>query len=203
MITSFLTLLQSKYGVSFDDKAATYIDFAVDGAKRMRQLILDLLEYSRVGKTDETIAFLDLNNLVEEIKILYRQKIEELNAQVIVIGSFPQIKCHKSPLFQLFQNLISNALKYSRTDVAPLVKIQAKSVDNFWQFVVEDNGIGIDEEYFEKIFVIFQRLHNKDEYSGTGLGLAVTKKIIDSLNGKIWLESTPNVGTKFYFTIPK
>ena len=203
MVTSFLSLLNNKYGSTFDDKATSYIDFAVDGAKRMRQLILDLLEYSRVGKTDETLELLDLNNLIDEIKILCRKKIEELDAQVIVVGSLPKLKCHKSPLLQLFQNLISNALKYSRNEVIPVVKISATSQDNYWQFVVEDNGIGIEEEYFEKIFVIFQRLHNKDEYTGTGLGLAVSKKIVESLKGKIWVESTPNVGSKFFFTIPK
>lgn len=203
MVTSFLTLLNKKYGANFDETATSYIDFAVDGAKRMRQLILDLLEYSRVGKASEIEEFIDLNNLIAEIKILYRKQIEEINADIIVIEPLPLIKSHKSPVLQLFQNLISNALKYSRKDVAPTVEISFTSYDDYWEFKIEDNGIGIDEEYFEKIFVIFQRLHNKDTYSGTGMGLAVTKKVVESLGGRIWLKSTINVGSEFYFTIPK
>jgi PAS domain S-box-containing protein len=203
MVTSFLTLLNKKYGADFDETATSYIDFAVDGAKRMRQLILDLLEYSRVGKASEIEEFIDLNNLIAEIKILYKKQIEEINADIIVSEPLPLIKSHKSPLLQLFQNLISNALKYSRKDAAPNVKISFISYDDYLEFKVEDNGIGIDEEYFEKIFVIFQRLHNKDAYSGTGMGLAVTKKIVESLGGRIWLKSTINVGSEFYFTIPK
>lgn len=203
MVTSFLTLLNKKYGDNFDETATIYIDFAVDGAKRMQRLILDLLEYSRVGKAYEIAEFIDLNTLIEEIKILYRKQIEEINADIIVNEPLPLLKSHKSPLLQLFQNLISNALKYSRKDVTPTVKISFTSHNDYWEFKVEDNGIGIDEEYFEKIFVIFQRLHNKDEYSGTGMGLAVTKKIVESLGGRIWLKSTVNVGSEFYFTIPK
>lgn len=203
MVTSFLALLQKRYGSNFDEKATTYIDFAIDGAKRMRYLILDLLEYSRVGKTEETNEFVDLNTLVEEIKILYRKKIEETNAQIIITEPLPLINSPKSPLLQLFQNLISNALKYSCKDVNPIVKISFISLDQYWQFTVEDNGIGIEKEYFDKIFVIFQRLHNKDEYSGTGMGLAVSKKIVETMGGNIWLESTVNQGSKFYFTIPK
>jgi PAS domain S-box-containing protein len=203
MVTSFMTLLNKKYGSNFDETATSYIDFAIDGAKRMRQLILDLLEYSRVGKMTETTEFIDLNTLIEEIKILCRKQIEEHDASVIVFGTLPLIKSYKAPLLQLFQNLISNALKYKRNGIRPLVKISFTSLHEYWQFVVEDNGIGIDEEYFDKIFVIFQRLHNKDEYSGTGMGLAVSKKIVEAMGGKIWLESTVNTGTKFYFTIPK
>ena len=203
MVTSFLTLLNKKYGANFDETATSYIDFAIDGAKRMRQLILDLLEYSRVGKSEEATESIDLNSLIAEIKILHRKQIEEMNASIIIEDTLPLVKSHKSPLLQLFQNLISNALKYSRKDVTPVVKISFTSLNDYWQFVIEDNGIGIDEEYFDKIFIIFQRLHNKDEYSGTGMGLAVTKKIVESLGGKIWLESIVDTGTKFYFTIPK
>jgi PAS domain S-box-containing protein len=203
MVTSFLTLLNKKYGANFDETASTYIDFAVDGAKRMQKLILDLLEYSRVGKAYEIAEFIDLNTLIAEIKILCRKQIEEIDADIIVIEPLPLIKSHKSPLLQLFQNLISNALKYSRKDVTPTVKISFTSHADYWEFKVDDNGIGIGEEYFEKIFVIFQRLHNKDEYSGTGMGLAVTKKIVESLGGRIWLRSSVNIGSEFYFTIPK
>lgn len=203
MVTSFITLLNKKYGSNFDETATSYIDFAIDGAKRMRQLILDLLEYSRVGKMAETTEFIDLNTLIEEIKILYRKQIEEHDASIIVFGTLPLIKSYKSPLLQLFQNLIGNALKYKRNGIRPMVKISFTSLNEYWHFVVEDNGIGIEEEYFDKIFVIFQRLHNKEEYSGTGMGLALSKKIVESMGGKIWVESIVNKGTKFYFTIPK
>jgi PAS domain S-box-containing protein len=203
MVTSFLTLLNKKYGANFDETATVYIDFAVDGAKRMKELILDLLEYSRVGKSSEIEEFIDLNVLITEIKILFRKQIEEINAEIIVMEQLPLIKSPKSPLFQLFQNLISNALKYSRKDATPTVKISFETYDDYWEFKVADNGIGINENYFEKIFVIFQRLHNKDDYSGTGMGLAITKKIVESLGGKIWLSSNVNIGSEFYFTIPK
>ncbi len=202
MVTSFLTLLDKKHGQNFDEDAKKYVHYAVDGAKRMRQLILDLLEYSTIGKTEQNIVLINLNELIDEIKILYSKKLEELGA-TLQIESLPSLKWHKAPVFQLFQNLISNALKYNRKGISPEIKIAVISVNNYWQFSVEDNGIGIEKEYFEKIFVIFQRLHNKDEYSGTGMGLALTKKIVESLGGKIWLESTVNKGSTFYFTIPK
>lgn len=203
MVSSFMTLLNKKYGSTFDETATSYIEFALDGAKRMRQLILDLLEYSRVGKILETTEFIDLNALIEEIKILYRKQIEEQQASILVFGTLPLIKSFKSPLLQLFQNLISNALKYSRNGIPPIIKISVSTQDYNWLFAIEDNGIGIEEEYFEKIFVIFQRLHSREEYGGTGMGLAVTKKIVESLGGKIWLESTIKEGSTFYFSIPK
>ncbi|WP_264522179.1 PAS domain S-box protein [Flavobacterium sp. N1994] len=203
MVSSFITLLNKKYGSNFDETATSYIDFALDGAKRMRLLILDLLEYSRVGKMPETKESIDLNTLIEEIKILYRKQIEEQDASIIVFGTLPLIKSYKSPLLQLFQNLISNALKYSRKNIHPIIKISVITQDDNWLFAVEDNGIGIEEEYFDRIFVIFQRLHSREEYGGTGMGLAVTKKIVESLGGKIWLDSTLNEGSTFYFTIPK
>ena len=138
MVTSFMTLLNKKYGSNFDETATTYIDFAIDGAKRMRQLILDLLEYSRVGKIEDTMEFVDLNTLVAEIKILYRKKNEEMDANIIIVESLPKLKSYKSPLLQLFQNLIGNALKYSREDVIPIVKISVTSHEEYWQFTVED-----------------------------------------------------------------
>ncbi len=202
MVTSFLTQLNRKYGDVIDDKGKKYIFFAVDGAKRMRKIILDLLEFSRVGRTEDIQKKLDLNEIIDEIKILFRKKIEEKSA-IIQVGQLPVINAHKAPILQVFQNLISNAFKYSREDIPAQIHITAKELKNHWQFGVADNGIGISEEYFDKIFVIFQRLHNKDEYSGTGIGLAVTKKIIESQNGKIWVESEEGKGSIFYFTIKK
>ncbi|TRX03970.1 PAS domain S-box protein [Flavobacterium gawalongense] len=202
MVTGFLTLLEKKYGDVIDEKGKKYIHFAVDGAKRMRQIILDLLEFSRAGTLEDDQEELDLNELVKEIQLLFRKRIEKKKV-IIKFDKLPVIQGHSAPLRQVFQNLISNALKYSKEGSYCEVNITVKEFENHWQFAVIDNGIGIAEEYFDKIFIIFQRLHNKDEYSGTGIGLAVTKKVIENLGGKIWLESTEGKGSTFYFTIKK
>ena len=202
MVSSFLTQLEKKYAGIIDAKGKTYINYAVDGAKRMRQIILDLLEFSMVGKTEDKKEALDVNNLIKEIKILSRKQIEEKNA-TIQISELPVIHTYKIPLYQVFQNLISNSLKYAAVNKSCEIDISAKDLKTHWQFTVADNGIGINEEFFDKIFVIFQRLHNKDDYSGTGMGLAITKKIIDNLGGKIWLTSEEDKGSIFYFTIEK
>ena len=202
MVTSFLTLLEKKYEDIIDDKGKKYIAFAVDGAKRMRQIILDLLEFSKVGKMEDKQEAVDLNELVKEIEILFRKEIKDKNAS-LKIDSLSTIQTYKSPVRQIFQNLISNALKYTLPNIAPQIEIKETQSTTHWQYTVADNGIGINQEYFQKIFIIFQRLHNKDEYSGTGMGLAVTKKIIENLGGSIWLESEEGKGSTFYFTLLK
>lgn len=201
MITSFMSQLEKKYANTLDDKAKEYIYYAVDGAKRMRQIILDLLEYSRVGKSNDRLSSIDLNEVINEIKILHNKQIEELNAQIIN-DNLPLISGYKTPIRQLFQNIISNGLKYHRPDIKPIITIRVIKTNKEWEFIISDNGIGIEEQYFNKIFEIFQRLHNKDEYSGTGIGLAITRKIIDNLGGKIWLTSEYGKGSSFHFTIP-
>jgi PAS domain S-box-containing protein len=202
MVSGFLTQLEKKYGEQLDDRAHQYIDFAVDGAKRMRQIILDLLDFSRIGKEEEDFVDVDLNEVVNEVCLLHRKQIEELNAEVL-FDNLPTIKGHPSPMIQLFQNLISNGLKYRHAETRPKILIKAKELKNEWKFTVKDNGIGIEEKYFERIFNIFQRLHNKTAYSGTGMGLAIVKKIVENQKGRIWLESEVGKGTTFYFTIPK
>lgn len=202
MVTSFLTQLERKYNSILDDKGRQYIHFAVDGAKRMRQIILDLLEFSRVGKLEDKLEEVDINILIRDILALYRKQIDEKHAKV-KFDTLPAMATYKTSLRQVFQNLISNGLKYSQNGVPPLIQIGCSDDDKQWVFSVKDNGIGIDPEYFEKIFIIFQRLHNKSEYSGTGMGLAVTKKIIESMGGKIWVESAEGQGSTFYFTILK
>ncbi|MBC7722025.1 MAG: PAS domain S-box protein [Pedobacter sp.] len=201
MVTSFLTQLDKKYGDILDAKGKMYINFAVDGAKRMRQIILDLLEFSRIGREEYSNEQVDLNELFEEIPILFRKKIQEKKA-IIHVDQLPIITGYKAPLRQVFQNLISNALKYTR-EVNPQISVTVTDLENHWQFAIADNGIGIGEEYFDRIFIIFQRLHNKNEFSGTGMGLAVTKKIIENLKGKIWVKSIEGQGSTFYFTIIK
>ncbi len=202
MVTSFLTQIENKYADLLDERGRTYIGFAVDGARRMRQIILDLLEFSRIGRTEEKKEALDLNDVVEEIKILFRKEIAEKNG-TILFGVLPVVNTFKAPVRQVFQNLISNALKYSRAGIPSEILITVSDCQSHWQFKFSDNGIGIEEEYFEKIFVIFQRLHGKEDFPGTGMGLAVTKKIIENQGGKIWLTSVEGKGTVFYFTLLK
>ena len=204
MVTSFLSQIERKYKDVIDEKGKQYIFFAVDGAKRMRQIILDLLEFSRVGKAEDKMEVIDLNELVNEILVLYRNQIKAKKA-IIVSDTLPSVRTSKSSMRHVFQNLISNSLKYvnSQDGFVPQINISVKSENNNWVFAIKDNGIGIDSQYFEKIFIIFQRLHSKDEYSGTGIGLSITKKIIENLGGRIWVESEPHHGSTFYFTIPK
>jgi PAS domain S-box-containing protein len=202
MVTSFLTQLEKKYGDILDEKGKRYIDFAVDGAKRMRQIILDLLDYSRAGRNKNDMEEIDLNELIGDINILFRKEIEEKKA-VIRFDELPVLTGYSAPLRQVFQNVIGNALKYCRQDVPVEIAITAHELADHWHYSVADNGIGIDKEYFDRIFVIFQRLHNRDEYSGTGLGLAITKKIIENMGGKIWVSSEEGKGSTFYFTILK
>ncbi|MGZ3750264.1 MAG: PAS domain S-box protein [Mucilaginibacter sp.] len=202
MVTSFMTQLEKKYGDVVDDKGKQYIYFAVDGAKRMRRIILDLLDFSRVGKTEDDLELVDFNKLIEEVLALFRRKIEEVHAH-ISFENLPTIQAYRTPVRQVFQNLIDNSLKYQKANEVPSINISCKETKTGYQFAVRDNGIGIDSAYFDKIFVIFQRLHNKDEYSGTGMGLAITKKIIENLGGKIWVESEEGKGSTFYFTLLK
>ncbi len=202
MVTSFLSLLEKKYNSTLDDNGRKYIHFAVDGAVRMRQIILDLLEYSRAGRVPDSIEEIDLNELLEDVILLNSNLINETNCK-IKIDKLPSILAPKTALQQIFQNLINNAIKYRREAVSPSITVHYESKPDFHEFVVSDNGIGIEEEYFDKIFVIFQRLHNKDEYSGSGIGLAICKKIIDNLGGKMEVTSTINKGSNFKFSIPK
>jgi light-regulated signal transduction histidine kinase (bacteriophytochrome) len=202
MVTSFMTQLEKKYGDVVDDKGRQYIHFAVDGAKRMRQIILDLLDFSRVGRTDDDLEEINFDKLINEILALYRRQIEELQAN-ITFENLPVLQTYKTPIRQVFQNLIGNSLKYHKATEPPIISIACKETKTHFQFSVTDNGIGISPEYFDKIFIIFQRLHNKDEYSGTGMGLAIAKKITESLGGKIWVRSEEGKGSTFYFTLLK
>ncbi len=202
MVTSFLSQLEKKYDSKLDDKAKQYIDFAIDGATRMRYIILDLLKYSRVGKDEYELVKVDIAEVIEQAKVLLRKTIEEKNAKILH-KDMPIVLAYQVPILQVFQNLISNGLKYAKPDVAPIIEIKANEFNNEWQFTIKDNGIGINKESYDKIFVIFQRLHRKEEYSGTGMGLAIVKKIIENFGGKIWLESEEGKGSTFYFTLPK
>jgi len=202
MVTSFLTQLKRKYNDKLDEKAQQYIYFAHDGATRMRQIILDLLDYSRVGRLEHTATMVNLENLVSEVLLLQQKCIEEKKAK-IEVEPLPKLKVEEPLLKQLFSNLIGNALKYHSKDRAPKIRISALEKDKCWEFKISDNGIGIEEVFREKIFDIFQRLHQREEYEGTGIGLAICKKIIDNFGGEIWVDSEFGKGSNFYFTIPK
>ncbi|MEO6316456.1 MAG: PAS domain S-box protein [Chitinophagaceae bacterium] len=202
MVTSFLTQIDKRYTALFDEKGKQYIHFAVDGAKRMRQIILDLLEFSRVGRLQTDPEKVDVQKLINDILLLYSTQVEECGA-VVSFAGLPEIYTYETPLRQVFQNLLSNAFKYRAAGVAPAIVITCIEHDDSWQFAVQDNGIGIESGYFEKIFVIFQRLHSREEYSGTGMGLAICKKIVETMNGRIWVESSEGKGTTFLFTLAK
>jgi PAS domain S-box-containing protein len=203
MITGFLSQLENKYSDQLDEKANQYIFYAVDGAKRMRKIILDLLQYSKIGKIeDEESEELDLNSIINEVTTILKQSIVKSNTE-INISKLPKIKGSKLSFTQIFQNLIGNAIKYRNDTIAPIIDIDYEENETEYIISVQDNGIGIDREFHDKIFVIFQRLHNKDKYSGTGVGLAIVKKVIEQMGGQIWLESNESEGTTFYFSIPK
>ena len=201
MVSSYTQLLAERYHGQLDDKADKFIHYAVDGAVRMQLLINDLLAYSRVGTKGKAPEPVDARAVVGEVLNQLKMNIEEARA-LITSDELPTVRGDASQLAQLFQNLIGNALKF-RGAAIPQIHIDARDNGNEWLFAVRDNGIGIEAQYAEKIFVIFQRLHAKDEYPGSGIGLAICKKIVERHGGRIWFESALGEGTTFYFTIPK
>lgn len=201
MITGFLQLLASKYKGVIDEEGIQYIEFVLEGADRMKALILDLLEYSKVGTSLEVVSEVDLNEVMDAMHKIYKEKIEENNVQLIY-NNLPKIKGIKIQIMQLFQNLIGNAIKY-RSHRAPVIKLKVEDEEKQWKISINDNGLGIPEKFFDKIFIIFKRLHSKKEYSGTGLGLAICKKVVERHGGKIWVESTENEGSTFTFVLLK
>ncbi|HSJ11860.1 MAG TPA: PAS domain S-box protein [Gillisia sp.] len=202
MVTGFLTQLQRKYDEQLDDKARQYIYFATDGAVRMRQIILDLLDYSRVGRINYGYEDIDLNILLKDIIKLHENLIKESGTQ-IEYNDLPVIRAAAIPLQRVLSNLITNSIKYAKNGISPLIGIQVIDKIKKWEIIVSDNGIGIDELFQDKIFIIFQRLHSRDQYSGTGIGLAICKKIVENHGGKIWVVSKEGEGSTFHFTIPK
>jgi PAS domain S-box-containing protein len=204
MVSSFLQLLQRRYADQLDDTADEYIRYAVDGAKRMQRLIQDLLAYSRVGTRGKPFQRIDLNITVDEVLEDLQAAIQESGAEIIV-DPLPTLEADPTQMRQLLQNLVGNALKF-RADGQPVVRVSGKRVKDdgrtAWRIAVQDNGIGIAEEHSDRIFQIFQRLHTRDEYAGTGIGLAICRKIVERHGGRIWLDSNLGRGTTFYFTIP-
>jgi signal transduction histidine kinase len=197
MVTSYVQLLEDRYSDKLDEDAKEFIAFAVDGTNRMRNLIHSLLEYSRINQS-RPFEKIKLNNLLDSVLLDLKKQIEQNNA-IIKIDKLPNIHGDAVLIAQLFQNLISNAIKFKNTR-DPEIHILGKKVNNEYLFTVKDNGIGIPSEYSNKIFVIFQRLHTKDKYPGTGIGLAICKKIVEQHGGKIWMESEVGHGSNFHFT---
>ncbi len=202
MISSFLDLFQKKYGDQLDSKGKKYIFYATDAAKRMKTIIVDLLKYSRVTNVDGPKEDVDLNKIIQDFKTLRAKRIEDTAAS-IVSDNLPVVHGYTALLTQIFHALLDNALKYAKQDFPPLIDVLVEDKDTEWLFTIKDNGIGIAPEFHEKIFLLFQRLHNKDSYSGTGIGLTYVKRSVEFLGGKIWLESEENEGTSFYFTLKK
>lgn len=202
MITSFMDQLKRKYGDQLDEKAHQYIHFATDGAIRMKQIILDLLEYSRAGKSTDSMEQIDLNEILSDFNKLRRKVISEKSV-TISTSYLPTIFSYKIAVTQVLHSLLDNAIKYSKKGIAPHIQIKTFEKRDEWIFAVRDNGIGIDSVFHDKIFILFQRLHNRHEYDGTGIGLSIAKKQVEFWGGKIWLESTPGEGSTFYFTLPK
>jgi len=202
MVASYCQLLQRRYKDKLDAEADEFIGFAVEGASRMQRLISDLLSYSRVGRRGDAFQPLDANELVRLALANLQRAVEESGAQ-IEIGALPRVTGDRTLLLQLFQNLIGIAIKFRREE-PPAVRIRADADadGNFWHFTVADNGIGIEAEYRERVFLIFQRLHERDKYPGTGIGLAIARKVVEYHGGRIWVESMPGSGSRFHFTLP-
>jgi signal transduction histidine kinase len=199
-ITINLTLLNKRYTGKLGSDADTFIAEIIDEAKQMQTLISDMLSYSRVGISDKPFVLTDFTDILNRLLANLRIPLEQSSA-VVTHDPLPEVMADPIQLFQLLQNLIGNAIKF-RDKNKPLIHISAKRKEQEWVFSVSDNGIGIPEEYTEKIFEMFKRLHNKKEYPGTGIGLATCKKIVERHGGHIWVESNPDRGSTFYFTIP-
>ena len=200
MVTSYLQLLERRYKANLDQDASDFIAFAVDGAARMQTLIQDLLTYSRVGTRGASFEPTDCPSVLEQVLQNLEVAIAESDTEVSS-GPLPSLSADASQLAQLLQNLIGNAIKF-RGDSPPRVRVDATRRDGDWLFSVQDNGIGIDPQYSDRIFQVFQRLHGIGQYPGTGIGLAVCKKIVERHHGNIWVESQPDAGATFFFTIP-
>ncbi len=202
MVHQFMDKLKNKYSHQLDDKAHQYIHFATDGAKHMKQIILDLLDYSRAVQSSDSMEPVDLNQILSDFKQL-RGKVILEKSVTISNTQLPTIFSTKVAITQVFHSLLDNAIKYSKEGVEPHIEINAIENKDEWKFFIKDNGIGIDSEFFDKIFIIFQRLHNRNQYSGTGIGLSVAKKYVEAWGGELGLTSTLGKGTTFYFTVPK
>ena len=199
-IASYAQLLQRRYHDQMGEEANEFLQFITSGAKQMNNIIKDLLEYSFIRKQKENLSSIDLNEIMEIVEFNLRSDLKEAGA-VLKIGSLPtELKASKSGMIQLFQNLVSNAIKF-QSELKPEIRIDANLQSGYWQFRVQDNGIGLDERYSNKVFLPFQRIEARD-LPGSGIGLAICKKIVKLHRGDIWYKSHPGAGTTFFFTLP-
>ncbi len=199
-VSGFAGLLKKRYAGKLDQDGDEFISYIVDGAERMQQLIRDLLDYSRVTTGGKTFTPVDCNNALKAALDNLKIAIDESGA-VVTFKPLPVVNADKGQIIRLFQNLIGNAIKY-RGGSKPAIAVSAEKQGDEWVFSVADNGIGINAQYYARIFQIFQRLHKRNEYPGTGIGLSICKRIIERHGGRIWVESAPGKGSVFYFTIP-
>ena len=200
-VASFCQLLQRRYAGQLDERADQYIAFAVDGAQRMQRLINDLLAFSRIGRLTGGFTDVDLDRVLSDVKAQF-ERDDDAEAGEITWSDLPTVEGEEPLLSTLFVNLVGNSLKFRRPDVPPVIRITATRRDEDWLITVRDNGIGIEAEFADKVFVIFQRLHARDAYEGTGIGLAIVKKIVEYHGGRIWLDLDVEDGTSVNFTLP-
>jgi light-regulated signal transduction histidine kinase (bacteriophytochrome) len=200
-ITSFVQLLQRRYGDPLDEKASEYIKFAVEGTRRMQMLISDRLMYSRATRQTEEVQMVDCEEVLSDVILNLQATISENNA-IITHDHLPSLVTMRGKLVEVLQNLMSNAIKYRKPDEPPVIHVSVEEGEEEWTFSVRDNGIGIDSSQFKRLFHLFQRISKDQHVTGTGIGLATCKKIIDGFGGKIWVDSELGVGSTFYFSIP-
>lgn len=201
MVASYTELLGSRYRGRLDEKADKYIGYAVEGARRMQRLVGDLLKFSRAGSQHGEREPVDTREVVGSVLGSMRHTIAETGAE-FDLGELPTVCAVPGQLDHVFLNLVSNAIKFRHDGEPPRVRVGAAREPDAWRFSVRDNGIGIDKEYAERIFQMFQRLHERGRYEGSGIGLAITKKIVERHGGRVWFESEPGRGSEFFFTIP-
>jgi PAS domain S-box-containing protein len=205
MISSFTQLLERKYKDKLDQDANEYIHFVVDGASRMQKLLINLLDFSRISTRAKTFVHVDTKTIVGQAISILHQSVSANNA-LLSCDDLPVVKADEAQILRVFQNLIENAIKFKRKTPGsefPKIHIACTKQDNMYRFSVADNGIGIEMQYHDKVFSVFQRLHSARDYAGTGIGLSICKRIVERHGGTIWFESVANEGTTFYFTIPK
>ncbi|CAA7622638.1 Phytochrome-like protein cph1 (fragment) [Magnetospirillum sp. SS-4] len=203
MVTSYLGLLEKRHGTVFDDEGREFLHYATDGAQRMSQQIHDLLDYARVESQGRELDPIETTSVMDEALANLSITIAETGCNIEVEQKeFPVVLGDRGQLVRVFQNLIGNAIKYRDSSRPTVIRVEVERSGDEWVFAVGDNGIGIAPEYFERIFMIFQRLHGQAEYKGTGIGLAIVKRIVERHGGRIWVESEPGKGAKFFFTLP-
>ncbi|MCW5589735.1 MAG: response regulator [Legionellales bacterium] len=200
MINSYAKILEQHCADKLDDDGKKFFHYIIAGAQHLHKMIQDILIFSRIGREEIQLETVDCEQVLQEVLLEFAPVIEQKHAH-IEWSTLPTIEINSTLMRVLLQNLLGNALKFQIDNTEPAIKITAEPQENAWQFCVQDNGIGIDPRFHDKVFAIFQRLHRKEQYPGTGIGLSTCKKFIELCGGKIWFESTPNEGTKFYFII--